>query len=214
MQTTGVGTYVYASPEQLRKPNLIPYTSKSDIYSLGILLFELLCPFATGMERAKTLQSVREGVLPDDFVKKWPKEAMMVLWLTSEDPAARPTSKELLSFEVLERKRTMISLEFSTKVSSVLTTSSTSITSKPGQHQEIQTETTSISITTEAHCNQETCSRCEELERQNIEQRARIHLLEQILKKHHLYDQPWTDHQETPFKRPDTQLVWCINYQK
>lgn len=63
----------YASPEQLSNPP-VAYNEKSDIYSLGIIFFELFFPFSTGMERAKVLKDLRRGVLPEDFVTKWPKE--------------------------------------------------------------------------------------------------------------------------------------------
>ena len=43
--TSGVGTQAYSSPEQL-KNGYIDY--KSDMYSLGIILYELYQPFSTG----------------------------------------------------------------------------------------------------------------------------------------------------------------------
>ena len=44
--TSGVGTQAYSSPEQL-KDGYIDY--KSDMYSLGIILYELYQPFSTGI---------------------------------------------------------------------------------------------------------------------------------------------------------------------
>jgi hypothetical protein len=51
------------------------YDEKVDIYSLGIIFFELYYPFSTVMERANVLRDIRlEGRVPADFVRKWPKE--------------------------------------------------------------------------------------------------------------------------------------------
>ena len=45
------------SPEQLGRR---PYDHKVDIYSLGLILFELLVPFDTQMERVRTLADIRK----------------------------------------------------------------------------------------------------------------------------------------------------------
>lgn len=97
----GVGTFTYASPEQLSDKLDVTYTTQSDIYSLGIIFFELLYPFKTGMERARVLSDLRQGVLPEDFVQTFPKEATLILWLTSLDPDQRPTASQLVEFEHL-----------------------------------------------------------------------------------------------------------------
>lgn len=55
-----------------RTPNA--YDEKSDIYSLGIIFFELYKPFSTGMERAEELEALKQGVFPDGFVEQYPKE--------------------------------------------------------------------------------------------------------------------------------------------
>lgn len=99
-RTTHVGTITYASPEQLANPPVI-YNEKSDIYSLGIIFFELFFPFTTRMERAKVLKDLRRGVLPNDFVTKWPKEAAFVLWLMADDPELRPSADAILEFELI-----------------------------------------------------------------------------------------------------------------
>jgi len=92
----------YASPEQLNEDNKLKYTSKTDIFSLGIVFFELLCPFKTGMERIHVIQHLRDGFLPDEFVKQFPKESMLVLWMTSAEPKSRPTIEEIMQFEFKE----------------------------------------------------------------------------------------------------------------
>ncbi|CAO3651471.1 unnamed protein product [Cunninghamella blakesleeana] len=71
--TIGVGTRTYASPEQLAYSGK-PYNEKVDIYSLGIILFELYQPFSTFMERADAINKLKNAMLPDGFVEKYPKE--------------------------------------------------------------------------------------------------------------------------------------------
>ncbi|KAL0079287.1 kinase-like domain-containing protein, partial [Phycomyces blakesleeanus] len=74
MRTSGVGTRTYASPEQLAHPPQA-YDEKSDIYSLGIIFFELCQPFVTAMERADAIDHLKKGIFPEGFVEKHPKEA-------------------------------------------------------------------------------------------------------------------------------------------
>jgi translation initiation factor 2-alpha kinase 1 len=63
--TVGVGTRSYSSPEQM---NGSDYDSKTDIFSLGIMLFELLYPMYTSMERHICFQKLRaDGTFPDGW---------------------------------------------------------------------------------------------------------------------------------------------------
>ncbi|KAJ1656336.1 hypothetical protein IWQ61_004074 [Dispira simplex] len=100
--TVGVGTITYASPEQLATTSNKRYDTTSDIFSLGIILFELLYPFATGMERIITLKNLREGVFPECFVAARPKEAAVILWMMASDPKRRPTAVEILSLPLFD----------------------------------------------------------------------------------------------------------------
>ncbi|VVC94755.1 unnamed protein product [Leptidea sinapis] len=77
--THRVGTHLYMSPEQLRG---LPYSYKVDIYSLGLVLFELLHPFGTEAERVACLTRLRDGHYPPHFETSHP----------SEDPERRPTA--------------------------------------------------------------------------------------------------------------------------
>lgn len=93
MITQGVGTAVYAAPEQLSRKT---YSRHADIYSLGIMLAEAFCgPFGTAMERLVTLQAVRDGVLPSAFVNNEPGLASLVRRMTSKEPLNRPEAAQL-----------------------------------------------------------------------------------------------------------------------
>ena len=90
--TQQVGTHLYMSPEQLRG---LPYDFKVDIYSLGLIFFELLVYFSTEMERIMTLRSLRDGVYPKDFPHKHPKEYDLLKKMLSSNPKERPATNEL-----------------------------------------------------------------------------------------------------------------------
>ncbi|XP_077595854.1 eukaryotic translation initiation factor 2-alpha kinase 1 isoform X2 [Stigmatopora nigra] len=103
--TTGVGTFVYASPEQLRSSH---YDSKSDMYSIGVLALELFQPFGTEMERVRTLSDLREGKIAKSFSDSWPVLATYILKLTSMEPSVRPSASELLQSELFCNKDVVI----------------------------------------------------------------------------------------------------------
>lgn len=93
--TGGVGTRSYASPEQLACGSC---GAKSDMYSLGIVLLELLTCFHTTMERHKSIEQLRapQQHLPPSLVQRWPLLADLTRRLTCADPAERPTASEVL----------------------------------------------------------------------------------------------------------------------
>lgn len=90
--TQQVGTHLYMSPEQLRGQH---YDYKVDIYSLGLIFFELHVYFSTEMERIKTLRALREGQYPADFVKQYPEQYELLQQMLSTQPAQRPQTKQL-----------------------------------------------------------------------------------------------------------------------
>lgn len=69
--TQQVGTHLYMSPEQLQGR---PYNYKVDIYSLGLILFELLMVFGTEMERIQTIKSLRSVKFPNGFQDEFQHE--------------------------------------------------------------------------------------------------------------------------------------------
>lgn len=69
-QTGSVGVANYTAPELADAAFRSIYGTKVDIYSLGIIFFEMCHqPFKTGMERSKVLEKMRENpvVFPDSF---------------------------------------------------------------------------------------------------------------------------------------------------
>uniref|UniRef100_A0AAX7U0Y1 Eukaryotic translation initiation factor 2-alpha kinase 1 n=1 Tax=Astatotilapia calliptera TaxID=8154 RepID=A0AAX7U0Y1_ASTCA len=103
--TSGVGTFVYAAPEQLKGSN---YNSKSDMYSIGVLALELFQPFGTEMERVRTLGDLREGKIPDSFCHRWPVLTKYIMNLTDKEPSVRPTASQLLQSELFCSKDKVI----------------------------------------------------------------------------------------------------------
>ncbi|OQR93936.1 eukaryotic translation initiation factor 2-alpha kinase [Thraustotheca clavata] len=100
-KTAGVGTYLYASPEQISGET---YNSKADMYSLGMILFELCHePFGTSMERIITLRNIREGTLPPNWLLDYPEVVKMIKQLVSPTPNDRPSSKELVAWCLLQK---------------------------------------------------------------------------------------------------------------
>ncbi|XP_060526951.1 eIF-2-alpha kinase GCN2 isoform X2 [Cylas formicarius] len=97
-KTGQVGTALYVAPEILDLPKVI-YNQKVDIYSLGIILFEMCYkPLKTAMERNKLLGKLRlkEIIFPNDFNPKNERALHLVRALLNHDISKRPTSQELL----------------------------------------------------------------------------------------------------------------------
>ncbi|EDV20817.1 uncharacterized protein TRIADDRAFT_60719 [Trichoplax adhaerens] len=93
-----VGTMLYMSPEQVSGKRC---SQKVDIYALGIILYELLHPMTTGMERIKLLSNLREQNKFDSmFSKERPLEANFIRWLLCGDPKKRPLAEEILASEM------------------------------------------------------------------------------------------------------------------
>ena len=77
------------------------HTYPFDMYSLGVILFELCAYFATGMERIVALADLRRGLLPDGFADTWPDQARLIKWLMHPDHARRPTARALMQNAII-----------------------------------------------------------------------------------------------------------------
>ncbi|KAF8245130.1 Serine/threonine-protein kinase [Wilcoxina mikolae CBS 423.85] len=97
--TTNVGTALYVAPE-LRGQSSGNYNEKVDMYSLGIIFFEMVYPLNSGMERAQVLSKLREPdvTFPAEFwTDKRTVQGNIIKTLLCHNPAERPSSSELLN---------------------------------------------------------------------------------------------------------------------
>jgi translation initiation factor 2-alpha kinase 4 len=110
--TREVGTMLYLAPEAALGGR---YHLSSDMFSLGIVFFEMWKPFATLMERAQLLTKLRskEGFLecieesfPDDAVGT--KVKKVAASLLRHDPKERPTVQKLLKSGLIPMEETYI----------------------------------------------------------------------------------------------------------
>ncbi|XP_038701806.1 probable serine/threonine-protein kinase ifkC [Tripterygium wilfordii] len=92
------GTIFYRAPESATENS-----SKLDIYSVGILLFEMLCQFNTGSERSHVIKKLTtEKILPDDW--QYADEYTDFLFeLIADDPNQRPSASDILQNDLLLR---------------------------------------------------------------------------------------------------------------
>lgn len=107
--SAGVGTALYSAPEQSSSN----YDTSVDIYSAGIVTFELYSSFSTVMERNEKIGQLRKGFLPQRFRDSWPIETELILSMCQYDPTKRPRAFEVAnrlqslekeSVELLKRK--------------------------------------------------------------------------------------------------------------
>lgn len=107
--TGKIGTPFYVAPELTnvnaeKNSNKIFYTQRVDIYSLGIIFFEMSYPFQTLMERTKVVIDLRkpEINLPNDVNQHFTDlEIELLKSLLQHDYSLRPSSSELLASDYL-----------------------------------------------------------------------------------------------------------------
>ncbi|MBA43023.1 MAG: hypothetical protein CMF62_03325 [Magnetococcales bacterium] len=85
--TKYLGTELYSSPEQL---NGKEYTSKTDIYSLGIMTVDMFFDYNTQMEKNKIIQDIKSGLTNITPLIKLIKK------MINKNPTERPTINEIL----------------------------------------------------------------------------------------------------------------------
>lgn len=108
-QTDVIGTPLYMSPElsatnEKTRISKVIYSHKVDVYSLGIIYFEMLYPLKTGHERVITLQDLRKQsiTMPEDVEKHLDRgDIELIKLLLTHDVATRPTTEKLLTSNLL-----------------------------------------------------------------------------------------------------------------
>jgi len=89
-----VGTPTYGAPEQTAGKDR--YDEKVDVYSLGLILFELFHPpWTTEMERSRDISEVKKGRIPDSIRIRFPRIAGLIESCVAIQPWKRPTATEL-----------------------------------------------------------------------------------------------------------------------
>lgn len=88
----------YRSPEELFGRVC---SCSSNVYSLGVFLFELLSSFDSTKVHAAAMSDLRHRILPPNFLSENPKEAGFCLWLLHPEPSLRPTARDILQSEVV-----------------------------------------------------------------------------------------------------------------
>lgn len=98
--TSNIGTPLYSAPEQ---ENSTTYDNKVDIFSLGIVLFELSYKFETYQERYQILREIRQShKLPAAFMREFPIESHLILEMTNPDPTLRQDAVSILNSKLLQ----------------------------------------------------------------------------------------------------------------
>ncbi|KAJ1822428.1 eukaryotic translation initiation factor 2-alpha kinase, partial [Coemansia sp. RSA 2599] len=103
--TADIGTSSYVAPEVTSaQGGAARYNQKVDMYSLGIIFFEMCYPLNTGMERASVLHNLRKPEIefPADFpVERLQLQHRIIRRLLNHTPRLRPSSTELLESDLL-----------------------------------------------------------------------------------------------------------------
>lgn len=93
--TMNIGTELYSSPEQLDGSN---YSFPTDVYSLGIVYFEMAIGEHDRMKRINAIMDLRNGKFNWDSHNILKEDIKLIKRLTSKDPLKRPSIKELINY--------------------------------------------------------------------------------------------------------------------
>ncbi|NXW71690.1 NEK11 kinase, partial [Hirundo rustica] len=111
LATTFIGTPYYMSPEVLKHQG---YNTKSDIWSLGCILYEMCCMnhAFTGQNFLSVVLKIVEGETPS-LPDRYPSKLNAVLCsMLSKNPSLRPAAAEILKSPYIEEQLKKIQYKF------------------------------------------------------------------------------------------------------
>ncbi|NXY06711.1 NEK11 kinase, partial [Pteruthius melanotis] len=111
LATTFTGTPYYMSPEVLKHQG---YNTKSDIWSLGCILYEMCCMnhAFTGQNFLSVVLKIVEGETPS-LPDRYPSKLNAVLCsMLSKDPSLRPAASEILKTPYIDEQLKKIQYKF------------------------------------------------------------------------------------------------------
>uniref|UniRef100_A0A915AH84 non-specific serine/threonine protein kinase n=1 Tax=Parascaris univalens TaxID=6257 RepID=A0A915AH84_PARUN len=105
--TKDIGTALYIAPELLStSADTSDFTTKIDVYSVGIVLFEMFYrPLLPGMERITVITALRNSsIFPNDFASEVPEAHRkaakeLIVMMLKRAPEQRPSVQNLLDSE-------------------------------------------------------------------------------------------------------------------
>lgn len=92
------GSPLYTAPEQ---ENDTFYNEKTDVYTLGIILFEMLTTFKTAHQKIEQIKNLKEkGLIDKSLWEKYPAECQLILKLTDRVNKHRPFAYDIIEDRV------------------------------------------------------------------------------------------------------------------
>ncbi|GLB36853.1 putative anticodon binding domain of tRNAs [Lyophyllum shimeji] len=104
--TLEVGTRLYIAPEVQSRKRGPRNHNKADMYSLGIVFFEMNYTFSTGSERIAVIEDLRKpGIFfPPGWDPRRTRQREIITWLLQHRPDDRPTALELSQSPLLPQR--------------------------------------------------------------------------------------------------------------